>query len=678
MPLGLKRFWTISSGKGNVGEKALTTSIGVALARLGRSVIAVDADLGGGNLHTYLGIKSPPFTLLDVLQNRANLKCALLQTCEPGLRMISFAGEIVGMADPIYSQPEETFQFIENLDAEYILVNLGTGTSFAALDFFNMSHKAIVVISPDRSSMQSAYRFIKRGIYRKIQQGLGCNEYVTMALGEFLRGARAARPLTMMDFYGLLRKYNPELASRAEKLVDGYHPLLVIMANSEQDQNVVEILQSASKKFLNVDICFGGLVTSDPTMREAVQQMTHLNLDDQKCISAQQIWQIVLRLLTNDHLFAEAGSPYHFQGVTPLLAVNDNLELTDTDQRSQTVDLRLAGSNNGQNTLPPQSVHPKDGPRHDGKGLVMEQFRQQHVKVSSQHCPRVEELHRHELNRLEQELDATQSQVGLRVNGEDVNRARLEARAADLEKHNRAPRAALVILKEGNDSPIRQSIENFLALERHFSEIRETFQILYDTWRVWPEGTRFSPNPVDPALEAWVSGRRLELEALLKHRFSDAPELVQHLEGCELTASELLAELSSRFYHRAVAKRLDRTLRELQHFHLFGSICELCGEEHEAYQQACGRLRQSEVAARTALTALGVQPIALNLIQRVPEAIVQYICYSEKVHAGAFFSGWPTARELPGGLVLDVVRWAYLNSEGRLWNNTKAQLVVSV
>ena len=62
------KFWTIGGGKGGVGKSILTASMGVALARMGRSVIAVDADLGAANLHTYLGVANPSYTLQDILE----------------------------------------------------------------------------------------------------------------------------------------------------------------------------------------------------------------------------------------------------------------------------------------------------------------------------------------------------------------------------------------------------------------------------------------------------------------------------------------------------------------------------------------------------------------------------------------------------------------------------------
>ncbi len=48
----------IASGKGGVGKTIFTANLGIALANKGKTVIAIDLDLGSSNLHTCLGIKN--------------------------------------------------------------------------------------------------------------------------------------------------------------------------------------------------------------------------------------------------------------------------------------------------------------------------------------------------------------------------------------------------------------------------------------------------------------------------------------------------------------------------------------------------------------------------------------------------------------------------------------------
>ena len=62
-----KKMWAIGGGKGGVGKSIVTLMVGASLARQGKKVILVDADLGGSNLHTLAGIRYPQVTLEDFM-----------------------------------------------------------------------------------------------------------------------------------------------------------------------------------------------------------------------------------------------------------------------------------------------------------------------------------------------------------------------------------------------------------------------------------------------------------------------------------------------------------------------------------------------------------------------------------------------------------------------------------
>ena len=54
-----RRIIAVGGGKGGIGKSMVSTNLGVALARTGRKVVLVDADLGGAPLHTCLGGSQP-------------------------------------------------------------------------------------------------------------------------------------------------------------------------------------------------------------------------------------------------------------------------------------------------------------------------------------------------------------------------------------------------------------------------------------------------------------------------------------------------------------------------------------------------------------------------------------------------------------------------------------------
>src|SRR4030065_2962674 len=65
------RIWAVGGGKGGVGKSVISTNLGVALAKRGYRCILVDADLGGANLHTMVGIPNPAKSLTELFPKDA-------------------------------------------------------------------------------------------------------------------------------------------------------------------------------------------------------------------------------------------------------------------------------------------------------------------------------------------------------------------------------------------------------------------------------------------------------------------------------------------------------------------------------------------------------------------------------------------------------------------------------
>ncbi|MDE0830016.1 MAG: P-loop NTPase, partial [Vicinamibacterales bacterium] len=97
------QVWAIGGGKGGIGKSLMTANVGIALAQMGKRVCVIDADLGGANLHSCLGVTQTAATLdLFVTRQSEELQELAVPTSVPNLSFISGAGHVLGAANPKY------------------------------------------------------------------------------------------------------------------------------------------------------------------------------------------------------------------------------------------------------------------------------------------------------------------------------------------------------------------------------------------------------------------------------------------------------------------------------------------------------------------------------------------------------------------------------------------------
>jgi flagellar biosynthesis protein FlhG len=161
----------VGGGKGGSGKSIFSALLAFWMARRGSRTILMDVDLGGANIHTLLGLKNPDRTLNDFITRRLEtLNDVCLDTGEKNLRLICGASDVLSLANPYFSQKMKLMNHLERLDTEYIVLDLGAGTSFNILDFFLLAHNKIIVLTPEPTSIQNAYIFARNAVYRKLSR----------------------------------------------------------------------------------------------------------------------------------------------------------------------------------------------------------------------------------------------------------------------------------------------------------------------------------------------------------------------------------------------------------------------------------------------------------------------------------------------------------------------------
>jgi flagellar biosynthesis protein FlhG len=222
------RVIAIASGKGGVGKTNLTANLAVALARLGRRVWVLDADLGLANVDLVYGVRTS-HTLESVFRGERRL-ADVVTTGPAGVRLLPAAR---GVAELTALTAAQQLQVLDEIDAledeiDVLLIDVAAGISSNVLYFAAAASETLVVTTPEPTAIADAYALVK------------------------VLATRWGRT----DF-----------------------PVVVNMAASPTDAHAAfERLAAVAREFLSVRLDFAGWVPLDDAMPRAVRAQTPLAL----------------------------------------------------------------------------------------------------------------------------------------------------------------------------------------------------------------------------------------------------------------------------------------------------------------------------------------------------------------------------------------------------------------
>ena len=269
-PMNLRLFddleseiWAIGGGKGGVGKSFVISSLACSLAAQGRKVVLIDADFGGANLHTFLGLGKPSVSLSEFFEGQISLTELTVETGVPNLELL--AGTLRSLApDSIkYTQKQKFFRHIKHLDADYVLIDLGGGTHFNILDTFLLADKMLLVVVPELISIENMYHFLKNVLFRKLTSSFNAN-----GMKDEIREAWSKRTEHNITNLRELIEYLKGLSNSVETVIDealsdfNVHVVLN-QIRGNQDIKIGHHLVSVCKKYFDLQAQFTGYIEYD-------------------------------------------------------------------------------------------------------------------------------------------------------------------------------------------------------------------------------------------------------------------------------------------------------------------------------------------------------------------------------------------------------------------------------
>jgi len=320
------RTVAIASGKGGVGKTVITANLSLSLAQQfgtrNRPVVAIDLDLGCGNLNSCLGVRSPNGTINSFLSRKVpSLRHILTPTPQKHLHMIcsSYSGSPeMALTD---SLKKTLLDEASALEASWVLMDLGAGTSGDVLDLFLGATEKIIVITPEALSLHNAFLFLKTLILHYLWRELGKEGLLSSVKPTWQKLIDDRQDISIPELIDGIRDWDRYAAYVLTGLIDDLKiKFLVNQYRGSSENSHLKNFHQLLFKYLCVrtNISYLGFVYFDEGVRKSVQAIKPFLLDSPENQAAQNLRELAKRLAEDEEM--DSTPPLHLPEETEPLS----------------------------------------------------------------------------------------------------------------------------------------------------------------------------------------------------------------------------------------------------------------------------------------------------------------------------------------------------------------------
>jgi flagellar biosynthesis protein FlhG len=257
------RTIAVGGGKGGVGKTIVAVNLALAISRLQKNVTLLDGDIGNCNCNALLGITRVDSTLEEYFRRERSLEEITVSTAYPGLRLVCGAQNKVGAF--LTTEMPHLLNDLGQVDADCLVIDLGAGMSDETLDLYRFADDKIIVVTPQVTSLQNAYGFIKSAFFHDLKRSGG----LAALLNEAGSDPQKLRALVdrLGDGHPARHAFAVVLARQRFKIVGN-------MVNNDKDLKIVQNLQKVVGQYLHIGNTVFGTIGTSEEIRNSVNRIT--------------------------------------------------------------------------------------------------------------------------------------------------------------------------------------------------------------------------------------------------------------------------------------------------------------------------------------------------------------------------------------------------------------------
>lgn len=261
------RIIAVAGAKGGVGKSTFAANLGIFLASRSYRTTLLDLDGYGAKLHLYLGEIMVPSSVNDFLSRpSAQLEDVAVPT-RFGPTLLGGDSSRLRSATIGFLDKLRLIEALRSLDAQRVVIDLGSDTSANLMDFFLMADSSLIVTTPEPAAFLEAYNFIKLSVFRQISRALdalsptlGPDQTLEDLVDEAATSGNGGQAQTVAQLLERLHHRRPQALPIVRQTLAAYRPFLFLNQAEENGQSnrIVRRIQEVARTNLSLEVRYLG------------------------------------------------------------------------------------------------------------------------------------------------------------------------------------------------------------------------------------------------------------------------------------------------------------------------------------------------------------------------------------------------------------------------------------
>ncbi|AHE62689.1 P-loop NTPase [Borrelia parkeri] len=287
----------VASGKGGVGKSLFSTNIAICLANEGKKVLLVDLDLGGSNLHSMLNI-IPKKSIGTFLKTKIPFKDVIIESGIKNLSFIAGDSDIPELANIAIFQKKKIINNLKTLSYDYLIIDLGAGTTFNTIDFFLISNRGVIITIPTVTATMNAYLFLKNAIFRLISKIFTKDTKAYKLISDIKKDSSDLQKIYIPNLLLKIETYDPESYEKFMKKFSQFSPFIIFnMLNKPDDIKKIKRILKSAKDYLNINLQSIGSIYKDELIDKALNHKIPITIYKPTSLTSKSIKKIAKKLI---------------------------------------------------------------------------------------------------------------------------------------------------------------------------------------------------------------------------------------------------------------------------------------------------------------------------------------------------------------------------------------------